>query len=109
MTAPSAASVLMGDFARALDPTLIARDIGIEQLDDWQAGLIDNPPHRLLACCGRQIGKSTAAAVVALNRVIYNAPSTVVMVSPSMRQSVELFRTFAEMYRCPPQSPIGEL
>ena len=25
------------DFARALDPTLIARDVGLDQLDAWPA------------------------------------------------------------------------
>jgi hypothetical protein len=90
---------LISDFSRALDPTLIAADVGIEQLDAWQAKLIDEPPKRLLCCCGRQVGKSTAAAVCALNAVIYQAPATVVLISPSLRQSVELFRTFHTMYQ----------
>jgi hypothetical protein len=30
--------------ARALDPTLIARDVGLDELDPWQAKLIDDPP-----------------------------------------------------------------
>jgi hypothetical protein len=93
------------DFARALDPTLIARDVGLDKLDDWQAKLIDDPPKRLLCCCGRQVGKSTAAAVCALNAVIYQAPATVVLVSPSLRQSVELFRTFQAMYHRLPGRP----
>ena len=99
------ATSLALDFARALDPTLIARDVGLDQLDDWQSKLIDDPPKRLLCCCGRQVGKSTAAAVCALNSVIYQAPSTVVMVSPSQRQSVELFRTFHAMWQRLPGRP----
>jgi Helicase len=99
------ASSLAADFARALDPGLIARDIGIDRLDDWQARLIDEPPRRLLCLCGRQVGKSTAAAVCALNSVIYSAPSTVVLISPSMRQSVELFRTFHGMWQALPNRP----
>src|SRR4029077_13048818 len=70
-----------------------------------QAKLIDDPPKRLLCCCGRQVGKSTAAAVCALNSVIYHAPSTVVMVSPSQRQSVELYRTFHAMWQRLPGRP----
>ena len=58
------------DFARALDPTLIARDVGLDRLDDWQAKLIDEPPKRLLCCCGRQVGKSTAAAAL-MNQTAY--------------------------------------
>jgi hypothetical protein len=86
------------DFARSLDPTLIAKDVGLDRLDEWQAKLIDEPPKRLLCCCGRQVGKSTAAALCALNCAIYAAPATIVMISPSMRQSVELFRTTHAMY-----------
>jgi hypothetical protein len=99
---------LAADFARALDPTLIARDVGLEQLDGWQARLVDEPPKRLLCCCGRQIGKSTAAAVCALNAAIYQAPATVIMVSPSQRQSIELYRTFHAMYARLPGRPAAQ-
>ena len=93
------------DFARALDPTLIARDVGLDHLDDWQAALVDSPPKRLLCCCGRQVGKSTAAAVCALNAAIYQAPATVVLISPSLRQSTELFRTFHGLWQRLPGRP----
>jgi hypothetical protein len=89
---------LVGDFARALDPLLIARDVGIDSLDPWQAKLIEDPPKRLLCCCGRQVGKSTAAALCALHAAIYDAPATIVLISPSLRQSVELYRTLHELY-----------
>jgi hypothetical protein len=84
---------------------LIARDVGLDRLDEWQAKLIDEPPKRLLCCCGRQVGKSTAAAVCALNSVIYQAPATVVLISPSQRQSVELIRTVHAMYQRLPGRP----
>src|SRR5215469_16227247 len=96
---------LAADFLRALDPTQIAHDVGLDYLDEWQAKLIDESPKRLLCCCGRQVGKSTAAAVCALNSAIYQGPSTIVMISPSLRQSVELFRTFHEMYARLPHRP----
>ena len=69
---------------------------------------IDDPQKRLLCCCGRQVGKSTAAAVCALSSVIYQAPATVVLVSPSLRQSVELFRTFQAMYHRLPGQPAAQ-
>src|SRR5215471_574615 len=93
------------DLARALDPALIAQDVGIEELDEWQAKLIDDPPKRLLCCCGRQVGKSTAAAVCALNTAIYQAPATIVMISPSQRQSIELYRTFHALWGRLPGRP----
>jgi phage FluMu gp28-like protein len=99
---------LARDFARALDPTLIARDVGIEQLDDWQARLIADPPKRALICCGRQVGKSTASAICALNTAIYQAPATIVLISPSQRQSVELYRTLHEMWSKLPDRPAAQ-
>ena len=96
---------LARDFARALDPTRIARDVGLEALDDWQSRLIDEPPRRLLCCCGRQVGKSTAASICALNTAIYRPNATVVLISPSLRQSVELYRTLHAMWSALPGHP----
>ncbi len=42
--------------------------------------------------CSRQSGKSTTAAVLALHRAIYHPKSLILLVSPSLRQSSELFR-----------------
>jgi hypothetical protein len=42
-------------------------------------------------CC-RQSGKSTTAAVLALHEVLYRPGCLVLLLSPSMRQSSELFR-----------------
>jgi hypothetical protein len=91
----------------ALDPTSIARDVGLDQLDPWQARLIDEPPKRLLCLCGRQTGKSTAASLVALNAALYAAPSTIIMISPSLRQSMELFRTLHAMWQTLPGHPVA--
>jgi hypothetical protein len=96
---------ILADFLRAVDPSSIARDVGIEQLDRWQETLIDDPPRRLLCCCGRQVGKSTAAAVCALHAAVYQSPSTIVLISPSQRQSVELYRTFHQLYQQLPNRP----
>jgi hypothetical protein len=82
---------LAADFRHALDPCAIARDVGIEP-DPWQAELLEEPPARVLMCCGRQVGKSTASSLIALNAAIYQAPALILMVSPSLRQSVELYR-----------------
>jgi hypothetical protein len=73
------------DFARALDPVLLARDVGIEP-DPWQAELLRTRPRRSLLLCSRQSGKSTVTALTALWTAIYEAPALVVIVSPSQRQ-----------------------
>jgi hypothetical protein len=43
--------------------------------------------------------------VCALNAAIYDAPATIVLISPSLRQSVELYRTFHAMYSHLPGRP----
>jgi hypothetical protein len=80
------------DLARCLDPVLLAHDVGIEP-DPWQAELLRTRPRRSLLLCSRQSGKSTVTALTALWTAIYEAPALVAIVSPSQRQSAEMFRT----------------
>jgi predicted phage terminase large subunit-like protein len=75
-----------------LDPVLWVKDaIGIE-LDSWQAEAMRSEDRRIIFLCSRQSGKSTVAALKALHRVIFHPPSLVLLISPSLRQSSELFR-----------------
>jgi hypothetical protein len=76
----------------ALDPVLFARDTLGFNADDWQARVLRWSGKRLLLNCSRQSGKSTTTAIVALHRALYAPGALVLMVSPSQRQSSELFR-----------------
>lgn len=93
------------DLSRALDPVLFARDVGIEP-DPWQAELLQERPARALLLCARQSGKSTVSALLALWTCLYESPALVLLVSPSQRQSGELFRTLmgfhAKLANAPP-------
>jgi hypothetical protein len=80
------------DLSRALDPVLFASDCGL-QADPWQAKLLLERPKRSLLLCSRQSGKSTVTALLALWTAIYEGPALVLLLSPSQRQSGELFRT----------------
>lgn len=51
---------------------------------------------RVLLNCSRQSGKSTTASVKALHRSIFFPGSLILLVSPSLRQSSELFRKVSE-------------
>jgi len=42
--------------------------------------------------CSRQTGKSTITALLALHEALYRPPALVLLLSPSLRQSQELFR-----------------
>jgi hypothetical protein len=85
------------DIRFALDPVAFARELlGIE-LDDWQQRVIASSSKRDLLNCSRQAGKSTTAAVLGLHAAIYRPGSLTLLVSPSLRQSSELFRKVTEL------------
>jgi hypothetical protein len=94
------------DFARALDPMLLARDCGIDP-DPIQAELLTTTARKVLLCCTRQWGKSTIAALIALHECLYQAPAMVILVSPSQPQSTELFRKLHHFWSKLPGAPLA--
>jgi len=82
---------ITNDLLRALDPVEFSRSIGIEP-DPWQADVLRYEGKRLLLNCSRQSGKSTITAIKALHTGVYRPESLILLVSPSLRQSQELFR-----------------
>jgi hypothetical protein len=79
------------DLAIALDPVLLALRVGITP-DPWQAALLRSHTRQAILLCSRQSGKSTISAVLAVHAAMYHAPSLVLVLSPSLRQSQELYR-----------------
>lgn len=84
--------------AEPIDPVLLAEQAGIVP-DPWQAKLLRSSASRVLLNCSRQSGKSTTTALLAVHTALYDAGALVVLLAPSMRQSVELFRKCAEVYK----------
>lgn len=80
------------DLIHSLDPVMWAGNCLHIEPDPWQAQVLRSDSRRLLLNCSRQSGKSTIAAVVALHRAIFYPNSLILLVSPSLRQSSELFR-----------------
>jgi hypothetical protein len=66
--------------------------------DQWQADQLRAPGDRTLLLCSRQAGKSTTAAGLALIEALIAPPATVLLLSPSLRQSGELFRKVTDLY-----------
>jgi hypothetical protein len=62
------------------------------QPDEWQQKVLAWTGERLLLNCCRQSGKSTLSAIMALHRALYFPRSLILLVSPTLRQSQELFR-----------------
>jgi hypothetical protein len=60
--------------------------------DPWQAALLSQPAQRTLLLCSRQAGKSTTAAALAVQAALLEPPALVLLLSPTLRQSGELFR-----------------
>src|SRR5581483_1033455 len=60
--------------------------------DRWQMALTRSSSSRLLLLCSRQAGKSLSSAAVALLTALLRPMSLVLLLSPTQRQSGELFR-----------------
>src|SRR5712692_903175 len=78
------------DFAHGLDPAVFAEDRLGFRPDPWQSQVLRSPARWILLNCCRQSGKSTTTAAVALHTALYD-PGLILLVSPSLRQSKELF------------------
>ena len=87
--------MLRRDLLWALDPVRFAREALGFHPDSSQARVLRSHKLRLLLNCTRQWGKSTTAAALALHRALYYPNSLILLVSPSQRQSSELFRKVA--------------
>ncbi len=90
------ASDLALDLATALDPVVLAEAADLEP-DRWQAGLLRSTAPRVLLNCSRQSGKSTMAALLAVHLANYESEALVLLLSPSLRQSQELYKKTAEI------------
>lgn len=60
--------------------------------DPWQADLLRGSGKRIMLLCSRQSGKSTVAAALALKASLLRPGALVLLLSPTLRQSGELFR-----------------
>jgi hypothetical protein len=91
-------SALLADLAAGLDPVALAARLGID-LYPWQADAIRSEAPRVAWVVTRQGGKSTAAALLALHAALFRPGATVLMASPGLRQSSELYAKGRAMYR----------
>jgi hypothetical protein len=94
---------MAADLRLALDLDHFARSAGLEgPLDGWQRDVLDAPQSKVLMNCSRQSGKSTTAALLGLRVALYEPGALVLLVSPSQRQSAELFRRVMAFYHVLP-------
>lgn len=85
------------DLLLALDPAALMDRCGLPP-DPWQADLLRSQPHRALLLCGRQTGKSTTTAVLALHRALFSPGALVLLLSATQDQSSELLRRVRSLF-----------
>jgi hypothetical protein len=66
--------------------------------DPWQEGVLRSDADRVLLLCSRQAGKSSVSAALAVSAALLEPGSPVLLLSPSDRQSSELFRKVVDLY-----------
>ena len=73
------------------DPTLFAQSaLGFEPFD-YQQKLLNDESQRVIACMGRQTGKTTTIAAKAIHYAYTYDNTTTLIICPSMRQSMIMF------------------
>ena len=77
--------------AHALDPVIFARETLGFVADPWQETLLRTTAMQVILNNSRQSGKSTVTAILALHKAVFVAGSLILLISPSLRQSKELF------------------
>jgi hypothetical protein len=93
------AAAMARDLRLALDPVAFAvEELGF-QPDEWQCNVLREPGKRILLNCSRQAGKSTTTSIIALHTAKYRPGSLILLVSPTLRQSKELFAKVALFMR----------
>lgn len=83
--------------ALALDPSLLLQRAGITP-DPWQRSVLLSADKQVLLNCSRQSGKSTTVSALALHTALFQPGSLTLLLSPSQRQSIELFRKVMQLY-----------
>jgi hypothetical protein len=90
------------DLYYALSPSAWARRVF--EPDPWQDKLLNDTSYRIHANTSRQIGKSTTVAGKVTHRAWYRYEQLILLIAPTLRQSVELIRKvkwFLQEAGCP--------
>ncbi len=83
--------------ALVFDPAQILLAQGLDP-DPWQREFLLSVERQVLLNCCRQSGKSTTTAARALHTALVKPKSLILLLSPTQRQSTELFRKVRDAY-----------
>lgn len=90
--APEPADHLADDLLCMFDPIYWSKYIGQIDLEPWQERVLKSRHRFITLCCNRQCGKTTIAAVRAAHMALYQPRSKTLIIAPSMRQTLEVFK-----------------
>ena len=79
------------------DPTSLLTKANMAP-DAWQQNVLRSAASRMLLLASRQAGKSSVAAALSLHTALVRPRSPVLLLSPSTRQSGELFRKVMDLF-----------
>ena len=68
--------------------------------DQWQKQVLLSNSKRIILLTARQVGKSTVTAALALHQAILKDSALILIASPSLRQSSELFKKIKQFLNC---------
>jgi Terminase large subunit, T4likevirus-type, N-terminal len=97
--------MLCHDLRAALDPAAWCKKSLDLEPDPWQGEVLQSDSKRILLNCSRQSGKSTITSALALHTATYHPGSLTLCLSPTLRQSSELFRNVSRFYGQDPVIP----
>jgi hypothetical protein len=83
--------------AESNDAVMLAARVGITP-DAWQADVLRSTERQVALLCSRQAGKSTVTSLLALHEALHRPRALVLLLSPSLRQSQELFLKVKQAY-----------
>ena len=94
----AAAATTVAQMLRCVvDPAYLMRKAGFVP-DPWQVEALRSRAQQQQLLCSRQSGKSTVAGVLALHTALYSPGSLTLLLSPTLRQSQELFKIVTKLY-----------
>lgn len=100
-------NLLAASLERALDPVALARRGGMDP-DPWQADVLRSSHPRVLLNCSRQSGKSSVSSFKAVHAAEYEPGSLILLLSPSLRQSLEVFKKCMAAHRAVGRASVVE-
>lgn len=93
---------LLKNFYHQTNPVEWAKDNFDFIADEWQEKVLMSEDSHIILNCARQTGKSTVSGILALHQAIFYPNSLILIVSPSQRQSSEVFKKVTSLIKSLP-------